>query len=142
MRIWFVRASRLINRFVYKEPCMLCSSLYWHMSPKEKVFNRIFFWHKKHCRRCFSYDFHNHPRYYQYLMDSLKEKREKSMEKQMEFPFVGRPPSTCAECGELVHADEVIIKQFYTGTVVKVEHFCSHLCHHSYYIKRLNQMGM
>ena len=48
----------------------------------------------------------------------------------------------CAECNELIHREEVIIKQFYNHRMVIVEYFCSDKCHHQFYIKRLNQLGM
>ena len=55
-----------------------------------------------------------------------------------------KPPrcSTCANCGDLVHQDDVVIKQYYTGSMVDVEHFCSDDCHHAWYIRRLNAWGL
>lgn len=48
----------------------------------------------------------------------------------------------CAECGELVHRDDVIVKQYHTGTMTDVDHFCSDDCHHEWYVKRLRTWGM
>lgn len=48
----------------------------------------------------------------------------------------------CAECGEIVHRDDVVIKQYYQGQMTLVEHFCSDSCHHTWYINRLRSWGM
>ena len=60
---------------------------------------------------------------------------------QLKFPFAKRT-FLCAHCGELVYEDDVLIKQFYTHRMVQVEYFCSDICHHQFYIKRLNQEGL
>lgn len=67
---------------------------------------------------------------------------------EWEFDFSNslriKPPSCsqCAECDELVHRDDVVIRQFYVGTIVDVEHFCSEGCYHKFYVDRLRQVGM
>lgn len=138
MRKWLIRISRLANRFVYKEPCMVCASAFWQDKPSVKWFNRLFFWHENHSERCFSYEFQTNHRYYNHVMTGLKQKREASMQVQTPKP----PPSLCAKCGDLVHYDDVLIKQFYNGRMVVVEHFCSDICHYQFYIERLNQKGL
>ena len=77
------------------------------------------------------------------------------MEKQLElFPQdweydFSNPPrimppkcSFCTQCGDLVHNDDVVIKQFYTGTMTDVRYFCSDRCHHTWYVNRLRQWGL
>lgn len=71
MRV-LIALSRLVNRFVYKEPCMFCTSLYWHKSKWVPVFNRIFFWHKDHCHRCFTYDLVHSEKFYQLVLKAMK----------------------------------------------------------------------
>ena len=50
--------------------------------------------------------------------------------------------TSCAHCANPVHKDDVVIKQFYNGHVVDVEHFCSSACHHTWYIERLRGFGL
>ena len=54
------------------------------------------------------------------------------------------PPcvTSCAHCGEVLHLNEALHKQYYNGTITDVEHFCSDDCHHIWHIHRLNQVGM
>ena len=146
MRKWLISLSRLANRFVYKEPCMVCASAYWHNKPTVVWFDRLFYWQKEHSYRCFSYEFQNNPVYYKHVMDGLKADREKFMTESWEQDFTNPPrippPSICAQCGDLVHDDDVIRKQFYNGQMVIVQPFCSHDCHHIFYINHLNKGGL
>lgn len=63
------------------------------------------------------------------------------MSEQLELNF-GPNVTQCAHCGNMVHGLDVVIKQFYTGQIVDVEHFCSDSCHQAWYIQRLNQWGL
>ena len=66
------------------------------------------------------------------------------MSEQLEFNFEKKPQcwTSCAECDEPVHAKDVVIKQSYNGSVTTVEHFCSDLCYHYWYINRLRGFGL
>ena len=60
------------------------------------------------------------------------------MEKQLSlFPL-----TQCAYCREVVPQCDVLVKQYYNGQMVDVEHFCSHDCHFEWYIRRLRQWGI
>jgi hypothetical protein len=50
--------------------------------------------------------------------------------------------SQCANCDVLAHQDVVVTKAYFTATMWQEEHFCSDECHHEWYIKRLNNLGL
>lgn len=71
----------------------------------------------------------------------IKAKEEREMEKQLNLAL-GPMVSTCAQCHDLVHGQDVVIKQYHTGHMTDVEHFCSNECHHTWYVNRLRAWGM
>ena len=50
--------------------------------------------------------------------------------------------TSCAQCNQPVHHDNVVIKQYYTGRMTLVEHYCSDHCHQTWYIERLRSFGL
>lgn len=54
----------------------------------------------------------------------------------------------CAECGDLLHQDEAMKHVYYDDEGQQEEHFCpdklqpEQSCHHKWYIRRLNTLGM
>lgn len=66
----------------------------------------------------------------------------------LDNPNAIRPPAPkvtqCANaaCGDLIHQDEAVKKDYFNGKTYEVEHFCSHSCHHTFYINHLRQWGM
>ena len=84
--------------------------------------------------------------YHEYILHMLRKEREMSEEWEFDFSNPPRvpPPGTtqCAHCGELIHQDDVLVKVYHTGTTTEQEYFCGSDCHQSWYINRLNQMGL
>lgn len=47
--------------------------------------------------------------------------------------------TTCAECNELIHQSDALVKVFYRDNMQHQEHFCCEGCMHVWYIKELNR---
>jgi len=68
----------------------------------------------------------------------------------MNFARLTRPHATpphnvtmCTNCTQFVHLDLAVVKVFHLSRHVTEQHFfCSEQCHHEWYIRRLNQLGM
>lgn len=62
----------------------------------------------------------------------------------LHMPHAIKPPGTtpCGFCGKVVHHSKAVVKQFHSGHMTDVKHYCSDDCHHRDYIRRLNQWGM
>jgi len=48
----------------------------------------------------------------------------------------------CAHCNRIVDQQTAVYKYYHIGRSTKSEVFCGEDCHHRWYIKRLNTMGM
>lgn len=48
----------------------------------------------------------------------------------------------CAQCDEIVHRGDAVVKTYHTGRTSLTEHFCTDECHHEWYLARLRQWGM
>ena len=82
--------------------------------------------------------------YHEYITYMLRKERE--MAKWKEIPIQKQPElfkeTQCAHCGKLIHQDYVLVKVYHTGTTTEQEYFCGADCHQSWYINRINQMGL
>lgn len=47
--------------------------------------------------------------------------------------------TTCAECNDLIHQDEAVVKVYYNGDQQQTEHFCSDDCKVVWYINHLRR---
>lgn len=75
-------------------------------------------------------------RYHNWIHHMLRKERE--MEKQLELFNV----TNCDYCGELIHAEDVVVKVYHTCTSTEQAHFCTTACHAEWYIRRLRTWGM
>jgi spore maturation protein CgeB len=50
--------------------------------------------------------------------------------------------TTCAECGTMIMQDLAVVAVYYTDRVQENEHFCSQHCKETWYVRRLNTLGM
>lgn len=50
--------------------------------------------------------------------------------------------SSCGNCDQPVHNDDVVIRQYHTGHMIDVEHWCSLGCYHEWFVNRLRQWGL
>lgn len=50
--------------------------------------------------------------------------------------------TTCAQCGELIHQDEALVKTYHTGRSTLQETFCGNQCHYTWYLSRLRSFGL
>ena len=63
---------------------------------------------------------------------------------ELDFSNPPKEPPTCSydHCKAVVPAESVIVKEYHLAHSTEVAYFCSADCHHSWYIKRINQMGL
>lgn len=55
------------------------------------------------------------------------------------------PPlwTQCAQCGEVVHQENVVVKTVHTGPrSTMTEHFCGRSCFEDWYLNRLRSFGL
>ena len=84
--------------------------------------------------------------YHEWLLE--QHRKERLMQETLDLP----PTDTdlglitahtqCAQCSEIVHRDDVVVKTVHTGRSSQTKHFCTDNCHHTWYLTRLRSWGM
>ena len=157
-----IKLSHFINRLGCGDEILYCSRVYIHARLyggawiwMEWCINFVFYFirgHKNHVRRAYLWERRYHAKAkIQNIEDSTSEKKTPPVgnetppdanETLIEEGVPEMRTHKCAQCKTEVDEKEVIIRQFYNGRIVKVEYFCSNLCHHQFYLARLNKEGL